>query len=472
MNKVTLVLSFLLMFKIGFSQLPDGSIAPNFTLQDIHGNWHTLYDYLDSGKTVLINLASTYPDAEAGQSFLYFAEGIMNSFYSQFGPNGTDECMVLMLETDPNTNVNALFGEGQTLGDWEGYANFPIISNDAIGDLYPVGAAYPSSYMVCPNRETTHIGWTTAAGLYTYVGQCGEAEFSQNASIDEVINPGMGVCGSNLEPVIKVQNLGIEVLQSLTIEYSLNGNKMGTYNWEGNISMYTTQEIVLPVIDLSTEGAHSFEVALFNPNGIEDEDDSDNSIAIDFTANFDGSPVTIDILTDDNPNELIWRIRQGSNILYSVQGYENAGQTFESICLDPEQCYTLDVFDINNNGMHEGVIGHIILSWEGDTLVNLKGVEYTADFSTEFCLQHTAITNNYNQNKMKIYPNPARESISIDFRINQADVKIVDLSGKVVLTHKNVNRNEEVNVSDLSQGVYFIVVENSSYFITDKLIIE
>ena len=77
MNKVTLVLSFLFFIKIGFGQLPDGSIAPNFTLQDIHGNWHTLYDYLDSGKTVLINLASTYPDAEAGQSFLYFAEGNM-----------------------------------------------------------------------------------------------------------------------------------------------------------------------------------------------------------------------------------------------------------------------------------------------------------------------------------------------------------------------------------------------------------
>jgi hypothetical protein len=472
MNKITLVLSFLLMFKIGFSQLPDGSIAPNFTLQDIHGNWHTLYDYLDSGKTVLINLASTGYDEYAGQSFLYFAEGHLNNFQSTYGPNGTDEVMVLMLETDPGTPIGGLYGEGNTFGDWESYANFPIISNDSIGDFYPVGPVYPSSYMVCPNRKTTHVGWTTYAGLYTYVNACDDAEYDNNASIVEVVNPGIGYCGLSIEPKISVKNLGIEVLQTLTIDYVLDGAKMGTYIWEGNISMYTTEEIVLPSIELPSEGSHTLDFMLLNPNGNIDEDETDNSISIEFIANFDGSPVTIDIMTDDNPNELIWRIRQGSDILYSVQGYEAVGQIFENLCLDPEQCYTLDVFDTNNNGMHDGLIGHVVLSWNDEVLIELSGTDYSADFSEEFCLNQTNINENKLLNTMKIYPNPAKDLISLDFKIDNANVKIMDVSGKVVFTQDKISRNEEINVSGLSNGMYFIVLENSSYYIIDKLIIE
>ncbi|PLX25113.1 MAG: hypothetical protein C0599_01230 [Salinivirgaceae bacterium] len=472
MTKATLILGLLLFFKIGFGQLPDGSIAPNFTLQDINGNWHTLYDYLDSGKTVLINLASTYPDAEAGQSFLYFAEGHLNSFYSENGPDGNNTCMVLMLETDPYTDVNALFGIGNTFGDWDGYANFPIISNDSIGDYYPVGPVYPSSYMVCPNRETMHVGWATGDGLNYYVGLCGEAEYQNNVAIEEIINPGLGYCGSTLEPIVRIQNLGIEVLNTLTIEYSLDGNKMGSFNWEGNVSMYTTDEVVLPSIEIPSEGEHTISISLINPNDSIDEDDTDNTMLVNFMANFDGSPVTLDILTDDNPNELIWRIRQGSDILYSVQGYEKAGQIFENICLDIEQCYTLDVFDVNSNGMFEGNIGHFVLSWNGNTLIDLSGTDYSADFYQEFCLNQTSIKENNLLNTMKIYPNPAKDAISLDFKIENANVKIMDVSGKVVLSKEKVNRNEEINVSSLSHGMYFIVLENSSYYITDKLVIE
>lgn len=472
MKKLMLVIGLLVVIKLGFGQLPDGSIAPNFTLQDIHGDWHTLYDYLDSGKTVLINIASTYPDAQAGQSFLYFTEGGLNSFYSLYGPDGTNECMVLMLETDPNTNVNGLYGIGSTLGDWEGYANFPIISNDSIGEFYPVGPAYPSSYMICPNRRTTHVGWTTAAGLYYFVGLCGEPEFTNNASINNIANPGIGNCQQELEPVITVENRGFEVLQKLEIQYSIDGSILGSYNWEGNISMYTTEEITLPVINLESEGEHSLEITILNPNDSTDQDTTDNYIQKTFVANFDGSPVALDILTDNNPNELIWRIRQGSDILYSVNGYENVGQIYEDICLDPEECYTLDVFDTNNNGMTEGGEGHVILSWNNNTLVNLQGSDYGADFSMEFCLQYTNIVENENSNRMKIYPNPATDKISVHFNIDKANIRIMDVSGKVVINRREITKNSEINVSELPEGIYFVVVKNSNLFMTDKLIIE
>ncbi|MDD4748223.1 MAG: hypothetical protein PHW19_13180, partial [Salinivirgaceae bacterium] len=168
------LLAFMLLFTVHgvYCQIPDGSIAPNFTTQDIHGNWHTLYDYLDQGKTVIINIISTALNEADGQSWLYFAEGPLMVFQSTYGPNGTNTAMVLMIETDPATPESHLWGQGETFGNWQHYANFPIISNDALGDLFPHDPKFPSSYIVCPSRRTKHVGWLTSPALNHYVNQC------------------------------------------------------------------------------------------------------------------------------------------------------------------------------------------------------------------------------------------------------------------------------------------------------------
>ena len=58
MRKITLMLALTaLSFYVSKAQLADGSVAPNFTLVDLNGTSHTLYDYLDQGKTVVINIS-------------------------------------------------------------------------------------------------------------------------------------------------------------------------------------------------------------------------------------------------------------------------------------------------------------------------------------------------------------------------------------------------------------------------------
>jgi hypothetical protein len=40
---------------LGSSQLPNGSVAPDFSITDIDGVEHHLYSYLDSGYAVIID---------------------------------------------------------------------------------------------------------------------------------------------------------------------------------------------------------------------------------------------------------------------------------------------------------------------------------------------------------------------------------------------------------------------------------
>ena len=50
-----------------FAQLPDGSIAPDFTATDINGVEHNLYDLLAEGKKVIVDLLAY---TEAADEFL------------------------------------------------------------------------------------------------------------------------------------------------------------------------------------------------------------------------------------------------------------------------------------------------------------------------------------------------------------------------------------------------------------------
>ena len=47
-------------FSNSFAQLPDGSVAPDFTLTDLNGTSHSLYSYLDQGYTVFIDFSAVW----------------------------------------------------------------------------------------------------------------------------------------------------------------------------------------------------------------------------------------------------------------------------------------------------------------------------------------------------------------------------------------------------------------------------
>jgi len=473
MKYLLITVAFLFFTQISYAQLPDSTIAPNFTLQDIDGNSHTLYDYLDSGKTVVINISSTAADQYAGQSWLYFSEFHLNSIYTDYGPSGTDEIMVLMLETDPSTPLSGLYGEGSTLGDWEQWANFPIIHNDSIGDVYPYGIMYPSSYIICPNRRTTWAGWITANSFPFYFNQCGTPDFNNNAAIKSIDSPGLNACGS-LQPSITVENFGFNPLQSLNISYQINDETPELFLWEGNISMYTSKEITLPTIDVNIEGDHVFNVRLVETNQVSDEDTTDNQLSKDFAYIDEGQNIRVEVTTDANPDDVIWRIRETTDVILTVDNYDQMYHHYNhNFCLEAGACYTFDVFDLGNDGMQEGSIGEVLLIQGEDTVVHAYGDEYGADFTTEFCINQVGFEQNTDgEDKVKVYPNPATEHCTVQVNSNDYSLKIVDLAGQIKKQIRGTQYQTDIDISDLSTGFYFMVISLDSNQLVHKLVVE
>ncbi|MDC1025087.1 fibronectin type III domain-containing protein, partial [Flavobacteriales bacterium] len=153
MKKIYLLLFALFFSFSSYSQtgmLNGTGYAPNFTVTDINGTSHTLYNYLDSGYVMVLELLSV----TCGHCINY-APGTENSYQTN-GPNGTNVARFLGLEVNSSTDSTAIANFMSTYG-----VTFPIADN-----VSPVGINYqlyytPSYFVVYPDRS-----YTTLCPLY------------------------------------------------------------------------------------------------------------------------------------------------------------------------------------------------------------------------------------------------------------------------------------------------------------------
>ncbi len=71
-----------------------------------------------------------------------------------------------------------------------------------------------------------------------------------------------------------------------------------------------------------------------------------------------------------------------------------------------------------------------------------------------------------------IYPNPNSGNVSVKLHesVLNADMKIYNVSGKIVFFQENINNNP-LQVSNLKSGIYFLQLQNSNFSITRKFIL-
>ena len=132
LHKLTLSVVAGLLASSSFAQLDGTDVAPDFTGTDLNGNSHNLYDYLDAGKTVVIDVSATW----CSPCWSYHQAHELRNLYDTYGPNGTDEVMVLFIEGDPSTTTADLNGTGtHTAGDWVTGTTYPIIVDASIGSV-------------------------------------------------------------------------------------------------------------------------------------------------------------------------------------------------------------------------------------------------------------------------------------------------------------------------------------------------
>lgn len=76
-------------------------------------------------------------------------------------------------------------------------------------------------------------------------------------------------------------------------------------------------------------------------------------------------------------------------------------------------------------------------------------------------------------NKLTIYPNPAIESIQVNFDSeNQVELSLIDLAGKVAFNYPQFESGQVINISDLNSGIYILQVKSTDHIYSQKFIKE
>ncbi|CAM9915195.1 unnamed protein product, partial [Chrysoparadoxa australica] len=193
--------------------------------------------------------------------------------------------------------------------------------------------------------------------LVTY----GEANFQHDAAIIDVMRPSTKTAYDRFNPacnlpIVVLQNTGEVDLTSCVITYSVVGGTPQTFNWTGSLGLMESEEVVLPVNDVSfwsTSATNKEFIATVSaPNGAQDEYANNNSYrsAYEDFDQFTGD-ITFRFKSNNYGFENTLRLfNHSGGLVYERVGLQNNTTYQDKLSLSPG-CYTLEFTDSGNDGL-------------------------------------------------------------------------------------------------------------------------
>ncbi|MFN4951030.1 MAG: T9SS type A sorting domain-containing protein [Flavobacteriales bacterium] len=470
-----------------YAQTPVGTVVSNFTLTDINGTSHSLFNYLDQGKMVVIDVSATW----CGPCWSYHNTGALNNFYNQFGPSGTNQAMVFFVEGDPQTNAADLNGSGaNTQGDWVTGENMPIIdlANQASFENSGMTIDYfPEMYVICPNRVIIASGVAgsigTVANLTSLLGQC-PPPASNPADVAALSYLGsLTHCEGSYTPSVQIQNNGTSPLTSATVTITQGGNTVSTGTYSGNLATYGTANVTCSAIANFTGGALNVSVTT---TGDASATNNDVTATVATALMAASQYVTVNITTDYYASETSWTIKNSSGTTVASGGGnwqdatgQQATQTVQTpvqVTLSANQCYDFEILDAYGDGIccQYGNGAYSVTDATGATL--LSGGEFGDSEKKPFKTGALGI-NEENFAAMNVYPNPATDAINVSFEAANADysVDVLDIQGRVIASQvvNNVNGTQVVSFAteNMAKGNYIVRIASNGFTTTKSVVV-
>jgi len=118
-----------------------------------------------------------------------------------------------------------------------------------------------------------------------------------------------------------------------------------------------------------------------------------------------------------------------------------------------------------------------LMGWEGDRAFIVPAEALTVAYVWGTCDEPegpSAIENTENSYGFELYPNPCKDVLNITLpeEMNQAYVDILDISGKKILSARKSVNSRAIDISDLSEGIYLVRVNDGSRTFVNKLIVQ
>lgn len=271
-------------------------------------------------------------------------------------------------------------------------------------------------------------------------------------------------CGTLIEPLVTITNRGSQTITSFNLMYSDPTAGSSVFNYTGSILSGATDQVTLPSFDGSN--SFTYTVTATMPNGVADENPSNNTSSKDLSADLTPSynatnNVVFNILTDRFPLETSWELRDSNGILIDSgnRGTFPAQSTNYSRNLNVQngECYEFTIFDSEDDGICCGFgAGSYNLTTDLGQLITTGGDFGTSDI-IEFGIGLTASVDDEMFSSIKVFPNPSNglftisgiEEIEKDVSFN-----VFNIAGKLVKQGTLNSVNSQINLNSVSKGIY------------------
>ena len=507
MKKLLLSTAILLAGVSANAQLAPGSVAPNFTVT-AYQPWlstagsasngsFTLYDYLDQGYTVFLDVSATW----CGPCWNYHLNGALEDIYAAHGPSGapgvssttTDDVMVIWIEGDGQTADATMLDGSGSIGNWIEPAagnqiQFPMANPasalaNTINNDYAI-AYFPTIYRICPNRIIEEVGQLAASALYATVPAC-PPPASAPADVAALSYTGAAVhCEGAYTPSVQIQNNGTSPLTSATVTITQGGTTVSTGTYSGSLSTYGVANVTCSPIANFTGGAIVCTVTTAGDASAANNAMNTNVAA---AANAVSQYITVNISTDYYASETSWAIKSSTGATVAQGGGNwadmttgQAGFTVQApqlVTLNPSQCYTFEITDSYGDGIccAYGDGAYSLVDANGTTIAS--GGEFgeidTRAFKTGALGMDELATI-----AMNVYPNPASSEVNVSFEATNNDyaVSLMDLQGRVIAAKNmtNLNGTQVVSFSteNVAKGSYIVTVTVDGLTTTKNVVIK
>lgn len=480
-----LLLTAIAAFTLGAAnaQLPANSVAPNFTATDLNGNTYTLYDLLDQGMTVFLDVSATW----CGPCWNYHNTHKLRDLYDQYGPTGTitpNKVMVFFAEGDGATSLADLQGTGgNTQGNWVAGTTYPILhaTGPQIGDDYQI-SFFPTLYVICPNRIVNQFAQSlTVAQLYGLATACPVATQPADAGILQYTGAAAACAGANAQLSVQMQNMGQQPLTSCTVEALLNNVVVATNNWTGNLATYGVENVVVGNVPVTGNANYTFRVTAAN-----DGNQANNQITGGYVASnvqAQGLQVRIEVQLDGYAAETDWWLYNSAGVAVASASYAAANNNqlmTQNVTLNANECYNFRIEDSYGDGICCGYgqgFYRIVDVANNTNIVNVTGANATFTVRNDVYKSGAGtgtISVELVSSNVRLFPNPANDNFTLEYVLDEATnvtVSIVNALGQPVQNVENLERTAgtyalSVNTTELPVGTYAVLINTNKGRVT------